>query len=256
MQPKLSLPPFGNGAGFTLLSAQAPTVAHSALRAGLAMRQFGLHPFHLSLLQMAALTESLAKEIKINDFKKKALTWRSLNGDLVYIINIQKSRFNDFEESFAINISIFSPEVYELCWNKVSPNAPTESDGIFRRRTGFFCKEKESNDWYLLKNAEEIPALLMRITGCLNKEVIPFLTKITSKRELYHYLKSLPPPKQDFLYLIQLACLAYLSGNKKNALEILEEVSSTNATWKENAEAVKDRILKTKLQSPPSFWKG
>nr|WP_216689037.1 transposase [Hymenobacter siberiensis] len=44
VQPKLSLPPFGNGAGFTLLSAQAPTVAHSALRAGLTMRQFGLHP--------------------------------------------------------------------------------------------------------------------------------------------------------------------------------------------------------------------
>ena len=44
VQPKLSLPPFGNGAGFTLLSAQTPTVAHSALRAGLAMRQFGLHP--------------------------------------------------------------------------------------------------------------------------------------------------------------------------------------------------------------------
>ena len=37
--------PLVKGAGFRLLSAQAPAVAHSSLRTGLAMRQFELHPF-------------------------------------------------------------------------------------------------------------------------------------------------------------------------------------------------------------------
>ena len=39
--------PLVKGAGFRLLSAQAPAVAHSALRTGLAMRQFELHPNEL-----------------------------------------------------------------------------------------------------------------------------------------------------------------------------------------------------------------
>ena len=47
--------PLVKGAGFRLLSPQAPAVAHSALRTGLAMRQFELHPYFGTLKRKGKL---------------------------------------------------------------------------------------------------------------------------------------------------------------------------------------------------------
>lgn len=188
------------------------------------------------------LTEELAKNLSIAGFKKKALIWRSSSENLMYILNIQKSRFNTEEETFTVNIAVFSNEVYELCWGKRAPTTPTESDGILRRRINDFCPQKGLNSWYVLKSLLDIPDVLTEIQDCINNNVLTFFNKIHNAQALYILLKSAAPPKQDYLYLIQLACLAYLAGDKENSVLLLDTVSIKSTTWKSNAEAVKHRI--------------
>lgn len=190
------------------------------------------------------LTEALVKSLKIDGFKKKGLNLRLFHGDIKFIINFQKSQFNDLEESFAINLAIFSDKVYELCWGKKAPVLPSESDGIFRKRAGDFVNVETCSNWYSLKSEKDVPMVLDKIITCFNSGIIESAKKINTLFELHKFLSVNELPKQDYLYLIQFACLLSLIDKQKEALVVLELVSINSDTWKRNADLVKSRIVK------------
>ena len=190
------------------------------------------------------LTEKLFKRLKVDGFKKKGLNMRLFHNDIIFVINLQKSQFNDSEESFAVNLSIFSPKIYELCWGKEPPILPLESDGIFRKRAGYFTDISDCCNWYILKNDKDIPIILEKILKCMNNMFVNFIKNISDLSALYKLLNSEELPKQDYLYLIQLACLAHLVGEQENASLLLDTVSSNSDAWKKNADLVRARIAK------------
>lgn len=188
------------------------------------------------------LIHELSRSINLPGFQKKGLTWITSKGDLQHLINFQISKFSDeSDQSFTINIGVFSADAYRLCWAKEPKKSVGETDCILRKRISFFIGQ-ETDKWWTLKTSQDISEVSAAIQAIIDEKVLPFLFSLKTFKELSHFIQTDTNPSiNNCLTKIQLACLYYLSSNPEEAKRLLLEVSTDNV-WGENAINVLNRL--------------
>lgn len=191
--------------------------------------------------------KELSKGIKIKGFRKNGLTWLCQCDPFVYVFRIEPGKYCDKNwQYYTLNMGIYSPEVFGLCWGKVPKSKSIkEIDCCLRGRIFDFFQE--DSDIELHENIE-IKELQERINCLIEKNIIPFFDKITSFEELYKMMLFYEEKIiQKELYQIYIACIEYVMNRKNDALIRLEKIN--NQVWKKKAQEVIMRMTNKQLSA-------
>ena len=191
------------------------------------------------------IKEHVAPLLKRHGFKKKDMTWnKSVNG-FTQVINFQVSTYSDDqEESFTINLGLFSPEVWKVCWQKEPPKFIKEDDCFPRiRASQLFGKlSQESTDhWWRCSQGSNDNDLSNEVIALLEGKCIPFVDGLLTMQnisELYSSkdVKLLPIDK------VYLGIIKNLTGDKVSSSELLDSVASISKAWAIRVEIVQKQL--------------
>lgn len=120
------------------------------------------------------INSSVKPLLKKEGYKKKALTFYKTDGELVYIINFQKSRENNHSElGFYINCGIYCKEIDLTLGNELIEQ-PTEGHCHFRTRVESISKKADAK--FLITPKTDLERLKIKLPQVLS-DVLNFYAK-------------------------------------------------------------------------------
>lgn len=188
------------------------------------------------------VSEHFAPMLKKQGFKKKNFIWNKHDNGFVHVVSLQKSRFSENnEDSFTINIGVFDPVTWHLCWGVKHPVFIGEGDCFPRARIGFLLARSsgvERDYWWACNEDTDIAKLAEEIFSIFDEVVFQFLSKMSDLREIVNYcnLGSLVLMPIDKIYL---AIVIHRLGDKIASEELLEEVSCISKSWSNRVKNVR-----------------
>lgn len=125
----------------------------------------------------------LAPTLKEHGFKKKAFSFSRNNGELVEVISVQKSQWNDsYSAKFCINLGVHWPVVHQHLGRPAFNPPPKENDCSLRVRLGKLFDE--GNDyWWEVSTKTNLEALGADAVRKANEFGIPWLNRACSLEE-------------------------------------------------------------------------
>jgi hypothetical protein len=181
-------------------------------------------------------------------FKRKANTWNQANDTSTLVINLQSSQWNsDYAGSFTINLGVFVPQVYEICWSKNAPSFITEPQCLIRRRIGDLISEGDVklDHWWSIETSTDTAYLGGQVVDVLIRQGVPFLSQFKSLSIVHDFLIS--NAKQNDvapLKLIYIAIIKHLMGDQAGARRLLaiNAVTDAEKAWLPLIEGVRNRL--------------
>ncbi len=188
--------------------------------------------------------------LRVAGFTRKARVWNRPRGNLVDVVDIQTSRWNEpGNQSFTLNLGVFVPAIYRTCWQKEPPRFAKEEDCLVRRRLSEGLGEvlyggKQKEQWWTIHDSTDIDRVGNEVAGLLVSRVIPFFDRMDSLAAIHDVLeKSAGPEAKTPLARIYLAVVKAELGDSAAAWSILNDVGSTApGAWSERVSAVADEL--------------
>ena len=193
--------------------------------------------------------------LKSHSFKKRGETYIRTNHELAYLIDIQRSRWNDEREAqFTLNCGIYVPGVVSTYLHKTEPVKTKIEDCTLTARVGMLS-DTQRDEWWLLcfddEPEQEDERIGMDIQNQVKQIVLPFLARFETRDDIIDFLVS---PRSKELRFVrpqsEAQCLAYAAillsilGRPEKCTSILNaaiEVAS-NTPIQEVVSTLRDRI--------------
>lgn len=144
------------------------------------------------------IKEYLTPMLKPLGFQKCGNIFISQHEELSWIIDIQKSLWNNKDEAqFTLNCGVYVPGVISTYINQPEPKVPTLRHCCISARVGMLSDNKLDKWWKLYRNddLESIDRKVgSEILERIQLNVLPFLYRFKSRQEVVSYLKEPPSP--------------------------------------------------------------
>lgn len=182
----------------------------------------------------------VAPLMKQQGFRKNNLTWNRSNNGFVQVVNFQLSRHSTNDrESFTINIGIFDPQVWKICWATEPPKFTKEENCLLRVRVGQLLGARDL--WWECNSSSKESEVGKEIEDILTTSCLPFLDTMTDYNEIFMFYSSgldkiLPIEK------IYLAIVRYLNGDLAESDELLNAVSHKSKSWADRVGLVRSNL--------------
>jgi hypothetical protein len=182
-------------------------------------------------------------------FTRKARAWNRRRGSLVDVVDVQASRWNEpGNRSFTVNLGVFAPSVYRICWQKEPPSFVREEECLVRCRLSEGLSEmlygKQKEQWWTIHDSADVDKVGKEVAGLLASGAIPFFDKVDSLPAIHDVLeKSARPKTETPLARIYLAVVKAELGDSATAQSILKDIGTTApSAWRERVSAVEGEL--------------
>lgn len=203
----------------------------------------------MSALISDLIRQSVALLLKEHGFVKKGNTWNRRLREVVHVIDLQESRYDDNRRvRFTLNVGVASPEAYAICWGPSVPSFLQETDCILRKRVGEFLNLTDGSMaldyWWKLSSAGDVTIIGKEVATAIRVRLLPYLDGISSTEALYAVLAKQVQPS-DVLGQIYLAILTALQGEAEKAKDALDVAAqAANAAWRTRIAQVREQLTK------------
>ncbi len=189
----------------------------------------------LDLRLDSILKASLPTVLRPLGFRKTRRVFVRRLDDLYWLIDVQKSRWSDKDQaSFTLNAGVHVPGVLSVYINRPEPTAPSIDFCCLIVRVGMLSEERRSRSWKLRLEDDEPGSddrIAVDVLSRVDGELLPFLQRFNSRRDVVSYLQGPRPPAERFVSpqendprrLPYLAILQYLLNEGSSALSTLEQ---------------------------------
>jgi len=163
-----------------------------------------------------------------NSFRKDKLTWNRGKGEIIHLLDIQKSQWNDKNDiSFTINLGVCVKSERQIFWNKPFPKTIRRLDCFLYLRVGRLFDNHDH--WWTLKPSDDIDRVGKKLQEIIENKCIPFLDNLDSINKAIAFvenevLNQYPAPSA----LIRYAILKYLNHLPDEAYKILNTLLADN----------------------------
>lgn len=187
--------------------------------------------------------------LKEKNFVRKERTWNRDARGFKDVIDVQASRWNEGESvSFTVNLGVFVPSVYSLCWGVDAPAFVKESDGIVRMRLGALLndalKGKKRDHWWDINSSAELETVGCEVAKFIATRGVSFLEQFDSLTAIHDFLtQDTGWEVRTPLGRIYLAIIKAQIGDLMGARQLLATFSTdTDCFWRERVSKVADRL--------------
>jgi Domain of unknown function (DUF4304) len=189
--------------------------------------------------------DSLDPPLKSAGFSRKARVWNRPRANLVHVVDCQASRWNQPDSvNFTVNLGVFSPSVYQTCWQKEAPRFVNEVDCQVRRRLSGGSSDLSSatrkEQWWNVGSDAQVVGVGKEVADLLQSKAVPFLDRFESLADVLSVLeKDAASHAETPLARIYMAAIKAELGDLDAARAALNAVLATapNA-WRARAAAV------------------
>lgn len=170
--------------------------------------------------------------LKPLDFKKRSFTYTKPLDDLWWLLNFQRSRWNDRNHNaFTVNLGVYVRGIAELLRGS-EPSNPTIPDCAFHLRLGELAYGQDK--WWEIRTDDLNPAdvdeaIGKEIHALLEQYALPFLNRFRAKQDVLKYLLEISShtkrrvswPTSKFWALVYAAMLYQLMGDREECCRML-----------------------------------
>lgn len=177
-------------------------------------------------------------------FKRKARRWNRPKGDLLHVVEVQGSQWNEVgNESFAINLGVFSALIYRIVWQKEPPSVVKEVDCMIRCRLAEGMLEegaRAKERWWSILASTDSKEVGKEAADLVQSRGIEYLDRVVTMKEVHDLLQGdIRPQAKAPLGRIYLAAVKAELGDLEGAQGILNEVSKrAPKAWRSRVAAV------------------
>jgi hypothetical protein len=192
------------------------------------------------------IKRNIAPILKDQAFIRKGKTWNRGAGQFIHVLDVQQNRSGALQ--FTLNVGIFSPKAFSICWGRPAPTFAKEWDCQLRRRAGSFLTLADSklavDYWWTFQTADDVRVVGEEVSALIRGRMLPYLSSITSLEDLRDGLveyRSIRP--WDTLYVIYLGIVTAMLGDVEGALRLLHELKdSAKGGWIDRIDHVIDKL--------------
>jgi len=173
--------------------------------------------------------------LQSHGFARKGSTWNRGSDPFVDVVNVQVAKSGD---AVALNVGVFYPPAYVMCWGTEAPRFPKEENCIVRTR---LHRAPDGGDWWQLA-AGDAP---QQVAAALAADAIAFLDRMHDLSNVERFLeqethgKRWPTPTS----LLYLAILQVERNDKKSGCATLERaVETMPGEWPTRFREVSSRL--------------
>jgi hypothetical protein len=197
------------------------------------------------------IRNEVAPLLKAQGFRKQAMTWNRDEGDVIQVLDIQPSRWNDrAKQEFTLNVGGLSKVAWETCWGKPVPKHITIEECCPTFRIGQilagFPPEATDFWWRLTDDMSDAETNTIRdsLVDAVCKKCLPILDQWRTEADLLRAFSSLPEStKQQPANRLYHAILVFQLGRQEAAEEELHAFDNPKfRVWHDRVEAVKSRL--------------
>lgn len=161
------------------------------------------------------IKEKIHPVMKKHYFKKHNLSWNKHLDEFIYVLNIQKSKYNDTNNlSFTINLGVVVKSVYILCWDKMPPKFAKDTDCTLRVRIGDLFKNKHDK-WWNIDNNTNAYFLGDELNDIILSKCMPFFDDNSTINAIHHNVYKSPVKNILYLDQIYLFIIKHLIGDSE-----------------------------------------
>jgi hypothetical protein len=147
------------------------------------------------------LKSGLTPALEARDFHKSGPTYRFEQGDLSWLVNVQKSRWNAADEvQFTINGGIYIPRIVSRYTGRAEPKQPSLVDCCISVRIGMLSETRIDEWWKLTKtNHDDDGKIAAAVVDRVEALLLPFLARFRSKAHAGAFLAAAPTPENKLV---------------------------------------------------------
>jgi hypothetical protein len=183
------------------------------------------------------LIEKLAIVLRPHGFKHSGSTFYRMKGELVHIINLQASQWNQGDEAtYYVNLAVYYGPAFEIEHGNPMPAVPKEYDGHLRCRLG---GKGVPADWKFSSKVDNA-ALADKLINAITTQGLTYFGDIDTPSQLASYI--MDRKKDDTITVaghISKAIILSLLGDKKQAQTELDTYFKKNDRLNNNAPITK-----------------
>ena len=179
------------------------------------------------------LKKSLLPLMRTRGFCKNGSTYIALRDEVTWLVDVQKSRWNDSHEAqFTINGGVYIPGVVSGYSGRPEPAKPKLVDCCLSVRIGML-DESRLDKWWKLNDAdneeEHDEQIAAELSARVGRQLLPFLGRFDSRKEVVAFLTTPPISAADKLVSPQdetrrHAYAAFIYAGQRNAAKAQEEI--------------------------------
>jgi hypothetical protein len=178
--------------------------------------------------------------LRVAGFRRKGRVWNRSREHLVDVVDLQSSKWNTAaDQSLAVNLGVFAPSVYRVCWQKEPPPVAREEDCLVRRRLSHDL-ESQVDQWWTIRDARDLETAGAEIVSLLSSNAIPFFDRLGSLSAIREALEATSQSRRATpLDRIYLAIVKAELGDLDGAMTILGDIrTSAPSAWSDRVSIV------------------
>jgi hypothetical protein len=181
------------------------------------------------------INNSLTPLLKINGFRKSGSVFISQSKTVYWLVDIQKSRWNDKQEAnFTLNCGIYIPEVVSGGYTiRKVPIRPSLMDCCLSVRIGILNTPPNDKWWNITNTNNEVEEdndIISEIRASVTRKLLPFLKRFESQEKVLAFLTNPPSnisdkfvsPRNEVIRFIYAAFIYAGQGNTIKAKEAMK----------------------------------
>lgn len=181
---------------------------------------------------------SIGPLLKQAGYRKKALRFYRESGDILHLIEIQVSRFD--ENSFTYNLAVFDAKAWECVWSKVAPRYPGPEDCFPALRIGQLLTDEPEGALDKWWQANEVVQVQESVTK-LEVAGLPVLNGFKSRHDVARWAMEDVQGPPSLVLLAAATCV--LAGQTQKADIILDRLEKAQLkAWQPLIEKVRGLI--------------
>lgn len=137
---------------------------------------------------------NLTPLLKSHGFRKEGSVYVADHGDMAWLIDIQKSRWNDHDEAqFTVNGGVYVPGVVSVYVRQPDPAKPKIDDCCMSVRIGML-EESQCDKWWKVTADDDRPVVVdemiaTELRDWIENLLLPFLAKFESPVDIAEFLE-------------------------------------------------------------------
>jgi hypothetical protein len=168
--------------------------------------------------------------LRVAGFRRKGRLWNRSREPFVDVVDVQASKWNTAgDQSLAVNLGVFVPSVYRLCWQRELPQVVREEDCQVRRRLSQDV-DSETDHWWTVNGTPDLETAGAEIVSLLSSQAMPFFDRLRSLSAVRETLEmTIRSPRATPVDRIYLAIVKAELGDLDDAMAILDGVRTSAA---------------------------
>lgn len=186
-------------------------------------------------MTLAAITESLDRELRPLAFGRRKLTWNRQIGSFVDVLELQEGRLDG---TVTINLGVVHAGIYELLWGRPIPALVAEHQCIVGTRIGELVDKKDR--WWPVGDSNSVD----EISSVVRTNAHLFFDRLHARAAMRQWLLDAGVLKQRYPKpIIYLAILENSLGRSDRSCEILESLRNASiGNWSSKVMEVAKRL--------------